>query len=741
MATIDGATTVSTAVNKIVSATGLANVFGKASPFMWQGTLPLKNPLADYVTFNYVLSLGALTDNQVSFPDSTYMSGQRIPLVCKTAGGDPSNRINTSYGKFDFYIDNLSMESLIGFESNKNTNVATLSFEVYEPYSMGLFMLALQQAAIDAGHPNWTNAPFLITIDFMGNQQNGTMITVPNTRRYIPFYLATAEVHTNEKGTTYKLSGSGAVSQGLTQDHAGLPSDTSVKGRTVQEVLQSGEKSLQAVVNKRLQQYKDDGIVAVPDEVVIIFPIDTASAASASGSSAPESSSTATTNTSAGAANLYKKIGVQRNSTTKNLVQDKGECNALGLASMGYDLKKKAEVPMGKDSSVYNTKKQIWEQSANTFDVEEGNLKFHQDIDIPTAINQVMIASNYPNYALSNDALNEQGMRPWWRIDPQVFTISTDANYPTTGTKPRLIVYRVVPYDSHSSKLTAPNVKAPGFDKIKQYIVKQYDYIYTGKNTDVLKFNIDLSFGFANVMSADNFSRGQDVQLLSKLAGGLGKFLDSIFGGILGSIFGDVSGAAKSVLAGSKPSTDPGTMPTKVKYTGTQTSTDNTGGGGLSNSITQAAKYAHDAITSELNMAILDLEILGDPYWINQSGLGNYTAKQTQYKDLNADGTVNYQNGEVDILVNFRTPIDINQATGMYNFGASVSETAPVTQFSGLYNVNKVTSTFSKGRFTQVLVGNRRPNQELKKEGSIDQLFNIGSMLDSVTSGISNIFK
>jgi len=44
----------------------------------------------------------------------------------------------------------------------------------------------------------------------------------------------------------------------------------------------------------------------------------------------------------------------------------------------------------------------------------------------------------------------------------------------------------------------------------------------------------------------------------------------------------------------------------------------------------------------------LTLEIIGDPYFIQQSGTGNFTAQETEYKNLNSDGTMNHQNGEVD---------------------------------------------------------------------------------------------
>jgi len=108
------------------------------------------------------------------------------------------------------------------------------------------------------------------------------------------------------------------------------------------------------------------------------------------------------------------------------------------------------------------------------------------------------------------------------------------------------------------------------------------------------------------------------------------------------------------------------------------------------------------------------MQIIGDPYYIIQSGTGNYTSSPTQFHNLNEDGSVSYQNGEVDIMVNFRTPIDINQSTGMYNFGPN-TDTAPVMQFSGLYKLTNVSSVFSQGKFTQTLTGYRRPMQESKK--------------------------
>jgi hypothetical protein len=124
-------------------------------------------------------------------------------------------------------------------------------------------------------------------------------------------------------------------------------------------------------------------------------------------------------------------------------------------------------------------------------------------------------------------------------------------------------------------------------------------------------------------------------------------------------------------------------------------------------------------------MTTLDMEIIGDPYFIVQSGTGNFTAQPTQYSNLNSDGSINHQSGEVDILVNFRTPVDINQSTGLYDFGKNAS--APVAMFSGLYMVRVLTSTFSKNEFKQVLQLQRRPLQELSGPGTTNGVLSVSN--------------
>ena len=102
------------------------------------------------------------------------------------------------------------------------------------------------------------------------------------------------------------------------------------------------------------------------------------------------------------------------------------------------------------------------------------------------------------------------------------------------------------------------------------------------------------------------------------------------------------------------------------------------------------------------------MTIMGDPYYIADSGMGNYSAGTTPIINITEDGTMDYQSSEVDVLVNFRTPLDISQ-TGGYDFprlGIS-----PTGAFSGLYQVYMVRNSFSEGVFSQDLKMIRRKNQ------------------------------
>lgn len=671
--------------------------------------LPLPNPLFGYASYTYILGIGCLTDDELNFPDKSYRAGKSVKLICKSANTDPVNRVNTPYGKFDFFIDNLVLNSQIGFEKgSNNTNVLNFSFDIIEPYSMGLFIISCQQLAQQLGHDNWREAPFILTIDFRGNTETGKMIKIPGCSRQIPFSFQDMSMTVTEQGSRYQCTALAFNVFGLTDNANLFKNDVTISGKTIQEILQSGDNSLQAVLNERAKETAKQAKLDKPDEYLILFPQDTASASSPGQSSENTETDAGATVTQLAVASgdaLYDQLGVTRSTVNTNLIQDPSTCNGIGIADLGFDEIRKGIAPSGAEDKVYDSKTGIFNRGKLKNNPKISEMKFPQESNVCSTINQVILQSGFVEGALDNSNISPEGYRGWYRIDVKVYNIGSVE--PNTGSKPKLIVYRVVPYAVHSSRLMPPNTPAPGFNALKLQAVKEYNYIYTGKNVDIKRFEIKVHNGFTTVMGADGLQRTQDKVTENQT----------------GSAEDIKKENLKPMPEGQLPSQKLGHMPTILRWVNTITGQDRRGGGGTEGQAQRAAKLFQEALNNPVDMYNLDMDIIGDPYYIAHSGTGNYTASASQYSNLNADGSINYENGEVDIMVNFRTPIDINQSTGLYNMGKS-AKTAPVMQYSGLYCVQNLVSKFKGGVFEQTLSGFRRPQQEnLFADTSNDKLF------------------
>jgi hypothetical protein len=662
------------------------------------------NPLSYYTTYNYIFTLSVLNEAQINYPDQTYKRGILGPLILKSGSGSPANRVPTAHktplnpsGSFDFFIEDLQIAGVIGFDKDTgNTNATNLNFKIIEPYSMGLFFEVLQSAAMKAGHANYLEMPLLLTIEFTGNVDTELQnIKVDSTTKHFPIKLYKFGMKVTGRGAEYEVSAYPFNERAYSKTFTELKTDVSIAGKTVGEMLQTGEKSLQFVLNSRAAESVKRKDVNVPDQILISFPKDLKSSDPASpvkedtveGNSATVNPNNSETN------DLYKRLGVKVTSVNKTdtVVQEKGTLNMLGESTMGFNLYNKGETPFAKDNLAYDEKTGTYTRGSITINPTVGEFRFAQGSDIINAINQVLLMSEYGRTAMTQ--IGKDGSVKWWRIETQMYTIPTDANLGKTGVQPKLIVYRVVSYDVDSSFFLAPNAARPGTDEAKAQVVKEYNYIYTGKNTDIINFDIEFKAGFYTQLNAGGAGATTgDSKLKEKAAGA------------------DQQGTpvVNTATTGSPPR--PNTLPTTAYMDGVKTSTSGKGGGGLEDYASISARQFHDAITSGVDMINTKMQILGDPYYIGDSGMGNYSAVATDNKHMNADGAVDWQSSEVHIIVNFRTPTDINQASGLYDF----TNTAYVPQFSGLYKVLTIQSNFNRGKFTQTLSMIRLPKQDIK---------------------------
>ena len=738
---VSGVSSVITGAAKSIS-TGVGNIFSaiEKSISNMSRKLPMPNVLSSYATYNYVISLTCLDANSFNNPDSTYMTGKLPPLILNSANALPNNRITTSAGKLDFYINDLTLSGQFGFNVRTgNTNTFSLEFSVIEPYSMGLFMVACQQAAYERGYMNFNDASYLLVIEFRGNDQVGNIKNIPDTKKYIPFRFNDINMKVTSAGSVYTIQGYGTSGQALNDSVKIIKKDISISGKTVQEILQTGPNSLQKAINDAFAQLKKDNKVKIADEIIILFPNSRASAASgaaANSSTAPENKTPASASPSAQLEDkqLFQKLGVTRSTVNSTLIQKEEDCNPIGKANLGFDETRKANRTFPKDQNVYDQKNQTYIQSMNTSKAGDVSFIFNQKASITSIINEVLINSKYAEAAL--DQKDDKGRRPWWRIDTQTYHIPSKDNQKTTGEVPKIYVYRVIPYGVDANKFQAPGSKPAGIAKAKLEAAKEFNYIFTGKNTEVIKFDFTLNNAFYQTMAADNFKKSGDTKTAGQLSGDQDtkKVEENKAPSEVPTSTNDYgpetytanrTGTADASL--SKDSTQssgsagsPGVM-AATKSTETKTRTDGNAGAASETPATRSARIFHDALTLGVDMMTLEMEIMGDPYFISNSGIGNYSSKESKNTNVDDPGNVDYQSSEVDVIVNFRTPIDIIQGTGLYN----LSNTKIDQQFSGMYKLNTITSKFKGGKFTQTLDGYRRLGQEVKEPASDASLFKV----------------
>lgn len=661
----------------------------------------LPNVLHYYSSFNYIFTLSVLDDYSLNFPNETYRKGQLGPVILRSGNGLPDDRISLKYkpdynpqGGYDFMMDNLEIKGSFGFEkATGNTNSTGISFKIIEPYSMGLFFESLQTAALIAGHKNYTDVPLLLSIEFKGHidadRQN---VQIDNANVRIPLKLQNVFIKVTGKGCEYDIRAYPWNEKGFSSIYSKLKSDVSIQGQTVIEMLQTGEKSLQYSLNRWLSEAVRRKDVNVPDQILISFPKDLKTGDSVS--PPPNDSATVNPQTTGPTGDFFSKLNLKGNNGKINTtqVQEESTVNDIGKAGMGFTVFDKGTTPFSDDSLVYDEKTGIYKRGNLSINPKDSQFQFAQGSDIINAINQTILMSDYGRAALSQI---KDGNVQWWRVEVHTYHIPTDENIKKTGVKPKLIVYRVIPYQVDSSVFAPVNTPPDGIKKKEKQLVKEYNYTYTGQNVDVLDWDIQFNNSFYTSMSADNAQNNEGVERQKNNGGAVTE--------------GDP--VNKTSPEGNAPSDKE--LPTVVIKDGVLTSTQYKGGGGVDDKASQAARQFMDAITQGNDMLSLDLTILGDPYYLGDSGLGNYSAAATDNPNINSDGKINWQQGDVVVKVNFRSPVDIIQKTGMYD----LQTTTALSQFSGLYKVREIVSQFQRGKFTQTLKMFRIKSQNIEPTG------------------------
>ena len=693
-----------------------------------------ENLLKSFASYNYNLTFACLTVNELNFPDSTYRVRDPEVTVLRSGGGAPgkaTTAYETQNAQLEYFIDEFSVGTIIAPTSDtRSSNATTFEFTVHEPYSMGLFLQTLMIASNKAGHRDYLKAPWAIIIDFVGWDDNGDPLSLgANVRRVFPLKLTNVEFNVNAGGSAYGVKAFAWNEQAQSSTTQTIPADEKITGSTLLEILQTGPESLSAILNKRIQERAEGSQAPInKDEIVIMFPNDLTSSLGIAnqagtgtensaamteeefyryrtgGSVEGENGNIETELLEQGRA-FYENY-LESRTTNNNIVaairrvaESEAATNAIGKATPVRSMAEGGATPFGREVYAHDKRSNTFRTDQITISNEFRSFQFPQSSSIEQIIEELVIVSSYGRGAAQAQP-DADGMINWYRIHTQTFLVPDEEVRRQTGENPKVFVYAVVPYKVHSSVFSNASQPSVAVEALATKAAKTYDYIYTGKNDDILDFEIQFNNSFYKALGTNINGSGDSRNATRDGASNPNNANFDNAGGTDSPTYGGDAG---------------------VRETPNPNVTGKIGGSTNDTPEVQVARAFNEAIVNNgVDMLTMDLTILGDPFYLADSGVGNYNSPPLaqQYTE---DGTMDYQRGEIEVELNFKTPVDYNSEDGSIVF-PSIDDNVPIGAFSGLYKVITVQNSFSGGKFTQELRLVRRNNQDEREgQGTPDQ--------------------
>ena len=597
------------------------------------------NPLNKYVTYNNLFTLACLTVEQQNTGVYNSQNISNIVVSSKGDWNDSGKRVTTSFGKFDYFIDDVIIANLVSLnERSGNSFAHKITFSVTEPYSIGLFLLALQEGARQGGYQNYREAAYLFVIEWAGYDDQNVASIDAGLTRYIPMKFIDVQMKVNQSGAIYQCEAVPYNEIAMRDSVSKIPTQITISGSKVDELLisensdnNSGARSLITALRNFSQRQIAEGVLQNTDEYIIRFP--------------------------------------------KDFTDQTGNENDISKSVLFSGLEDNGTVPFPTNVAVFDTVRRIY-QNRRVNVSEKRNFEYPANTKIEDIITDVVLRSDYIVEQLRDQRVyaDPRGMINWFRIETQVIDLQTLNS--RLNRQNRRYIYRVIPYKVHVHKFLAPNAIPNGVQNLIYDVQRIYDYTYTGKNTEILNINLDFKMGFFTELPADGARNTASTTPNS-------------------GISPRVQQPGPAIPTASAPQSNPSLGGTAT----TQTTGRDAGefSSGRDDARTRQVKHLQAILQAEGDLIDLELEIRGDPYYVSSSGMGNQSSIAPRSYNLMSDGSFNYQSGEVDILVRFRTPLDLDPVSGLYKFAQEID------QLSGLFQILEVESKFNNNKFTQVV--------------------------------------
>lgn len=610
------------------------------------------NPLAKLASMTYSISIYLM--NKDEYTQLLQTQKKVLPtsqLLIQSGGIQNQSSIGqrNQFFDVDFYIDDLVVNSTVGTQSaGAAHNVTDLKFTIIEPN--GITLLKRLDAASKA-HSKYTSSPinavsqnYLMVIRFYGYTQDGKKVngaelgitevgSDSNTivEKWIPFQIADINYRISSKAVEYTVKATVPQTQvAFSQVNGTIPFNIELTGDTINTIINGPGASAQG----------GPGATA-----------DASAGASSLGSR--------------GLCNALNQY--QKDQVTKGLqeIADEYEIvieNVPGLINakmMKQGAQEKARSQMNQSDNAASKLldgKTSYDKLYRNVSVAQGT-QIVQFLDVLIRNSTYITSQQNLTYDENDPSKPPSPQSPvnvvqWFRIRSRVTPKGYDSKRRNYAYKITYYVTRYQIVDPKSPYFPTTGYRGPH---------KVYNYWFTGQNTEVLDFNIEVNANYLTVVGND---------------------------------------AATS-------STANGRWFEKRAF---QTRPGESSQGGQYQSTMPAAQLA-ERLYSAADVAKVDMQILGDPDWLQQTEVFYIDQDLSPWKP---DGSVNFDASEALFEVRFNPPADYDLQKGIIPVNKSSMGTGSMgisgsePQERIVYTATTVESQFKQGKFIQQLKGTVR---------------------------------
>jgi hypothetical protein len=637
----------------------------------------IPNPLHQYASYTYNFSLwwldpadyNALADDNADVGEGTnYVLSENSFVVAEQGGIYTDRRLPEAFG-LDYNIKSVEFETVVGLNStSKSSNMTSGSMTIIEPFGVTLLDSLIMHALNSGNGTSYIGNPYMLQLDFVGYDDTGTAMPPTDTniyRKRFPINILEMKVEVTHKGTEYKLAFCSMAQTPHNNEFSTTPEDITITASTVGDFFKQFAERINSFWLKQAQtkksQYSD----------YMTFDVDDTIAASSI-------ISTAHMNVS------------QANPNGDNFDISKG---AFSIPR-GTQIKDVVDKVIIQSQYVIGQLNDSLQQS-----VESGTIQAEQS------------ASFVDNFTSSMTKIMNT-----YKITTSTRLAGQDASGTVSDLQfdnVRNVYAKTLKYSIHQYSIyDVKHPSGPTLTDSEPYTVKEYNYLYTGENIDVLdlKINFDKTFYTAVNTYTEQFAAATpspSTAVDARLSTGISSTFGSWLSGILG--------------LGPNLTKVPTLQPLRYKnIVGDQR--DNIGFNIINNPSAQKSANFMRSLYTNLggDMLNLDLTIVGDPTLLKQddwlynprpSASPIFNGGTSQYDLASQYGQIRMDNGALVVRVNINTPVDLDVD---YNNNGLVYPQIGTRRsfFSGQYQVRTIKNEFSDGKFTQVLSMNRCANSD-----------------------------